>query len=578
MGRVSAEFSIADVRPAGAAFGPARAGRHQTSAMNQLSRLCRGLVVSSLVTVMSGAAAPDPFPGVDAKWRYHQSPHFELYSRNSDADSRLLLHNLEKVRAIFLDNFKLKPRRPVPLTVFFFSRDKFFESYVTEEARKLENIAAFYRPDPDRGILLMAPLPSFEAAQPLAFGSYTYHLFRLIDERPPLWFVMGVAELFRNIELNASNTGFGKPDPGQVRRLQTATLLPADALLFADHGAELYRSNRTHQLFRDQSWALLHYLYFGQHNLPRDKIDAFIRFVLAESKDAAAARLREVVDATLGLSYAQLNGALGRYVSSGRYGWSKLPVPEVVATKSYTHRPVPLEEIRLRLAELALRTHDSAQARLALLHAAGQPGADARLHEVLGAADYRAREPDRAAERWARAVEAGTDNAAIFHELGLLEGRSLLQRFDLDYQLPSDRAARLRELLQRSIKAAPDQAAAYETLAWVEAYSTDVNVANVNLIQRHFAALKDKKRTMLALALIRHRTQDDATAIHLLDELGKVQPGAWVADGAEQLRARIEGRRPERIAQPGAGKGRGPSIVVPPVKVDPRALKPPADK
>ncbi len=541
------------------------------------SRFRRWLAVVGLAATTLGFAAPDPFPGVDAKWRYYQSPHFELYSRNSDSESRLLLHNLEQVRAIFLDNFKLKPRRPVPLTVFFFSRDKFFENYVTEDVRKLDNIAAFYRPDPDRGILLMAPLPSFEAAQPLAFGSYTYHLFRLIDEQPPLWFMMSMAELFRNIELSAPNVGFGKPDPAQVRRLQLAKLLPADALLFAGHSAELYRSNQTHQVFRDQSWALLHYLYFGQHNLPRDKVDAFIRFVLTESKAASAAQLREAMGSTIGLSYDQLNSALGRYVSSGRYGWSKLPVPEVAPTKSYTHRPVPLEEIRMRLAELALRTNDAAQARLVLLHAAGQPGADARLHEVLGMADYRAHDPDRAAERWTRAIEAGSDNAAIYHELGLMESRRWLQRFDLGFRLPAEKAANLRDLLRRSIAAAPDQAAAYEMLAWVEAYAGEADVRNVNLIQRHFTTLKDKKRTMLALALIRHRTGDDATALHLLDELGKVQPSATVADGAEQLRAEIEGRKPVKPAPVADESGRRPAVVIPTVRAI-QELKPPSKK
>src|ERR1043165_1735380 len=51
-----------------------------------------------LLLAMAGrlpAADREALPAVDDRWRYFQSPNFELYSRNDDAGSRELLHNLE---------------------------------------------------------------------------------------------------------------------------------------------------------------------------------------------------------------------------------------------------------------------------------------------------------------------------------------------------------------------------------------------------------------------------------------------------------------------------------------------------
>src|SRR5258708_1230822 len=63
----------------------------------------------SLVAVH--AAPPrSPLLGIDEKWRYFASPHFELYSRNGDNPSREVLYNLELLRAVFLERMKLEER------------------------------------------------------------------------------------------------------------------------------------------------------------------------------------------------------------------------------------------------------------------------------------------------------------------------------------------------------------------------------------------------------------------------------------------------------------------------------------
>ncbi len=81
----------------------------------------------------------------------------------------------------------------------------------------------------------------------------------------------------------------------------------------------------------------------------------------------------------------------------------------------------------------------------------------------------------------------------------------------------------LRRLLALSIQTAPRQVEAYQMLAWVEAMSDHPHNDNVNLVQHHFASLRQESHTALALALVRVRVQDTVGAKEILDRVGEHQ-------------------------------------------------------
>lgn len=489
-------------------------------------------------------------PGVDAKWRYFQSEHFELYSRNPEGESRELLHNLELVHAIFFETYGFTTVRALPITVYFFSRDKYFEAYKPEAYKKLENIGTFYHAEPDRGIMTVAPLPSYEVAQQLAFGSYTHHLFRLLGDPPPVWYGYGMSGIFRNLVIERKKLELGRPDGQQVARLQTAKLISSDVLFGSDQQAGSFKTDEGNRLFQDQSWSLVHYLYFGAHKLPRQGIAEFVKYAMRQGQKFDAEENRLMFEKTVGITYEQLNQELQRYFRSGRYGYTEKPLPQVAAEKSYAMRAVPLEEINLRLAELAMRVNQSALAKLTLLQAKEGSSDYARIQEALGADAVREGDWDQAAERWDRALAAGSTNPAMMHELAQYESRRRFSRLDLYYRLPDEAATKLRDLLAKSIAAAPKQAAAYEILAWVEATAREPKIANVNLVQAQFPLVREKARTLLALAFVRMRLGDKAGATGILDELDKVGTDDWVKYGVEVTRAALEDRPVDRSRMP----------------------------
>jgi tetratricopeptide (TPR) repeat protein len=291
-------------------------------------------------------------------------------------------------------------------------------------------------------------------------------------------------------------------------------------------------------------------LRYGESNLDPAKVEQLQNYFRNESPEADEAVRRQVFKDTLGIDYPEMEKRLAEYAQKGTFYCYKAKLPQITDMKTYERRAMSKDEIGLRLAELSLRVNQSANARLRLLEAAGKNPANARYWEVLGSDAWISGDADVAQERWQRALEAGSDNPAVFHELGQMEGRRWFANFDYNFRLPDGRAQQLRTLLQRSITCAPEQNDAYEMLAWVEASVSKPEIANIALVEQRGKTQWPKPRTVLALALVRVRMNERESAIKLLDQLDKMNPEYWVASAAETVRAKLEDRAPRSISPP----------------------------
>ncbi|HVT72778.1 MAG TPA: hypothetical protein VHD61_06550 [Lacunisphaera sp.] len=505
-------------------------------------------IVSGLVALsaVAGPAAEVAFPGQQRKWSRYQSPHFELYSANSDRASREILEKLELLRAVVLDTFKLQVRLPEPVTIYSFDREQDFRGYLPPERRKGDvPWAGFCRSDPDRTVIMLAPAASHESAAQVVYHEFIHYLFRITEQTPAPWFNEGAAELFSTMEENGDWLELGQPIAGRVAELRQGDLLPFDQLFGATYDSPLFQNDNHTGRFYAQAWAFLHYCCFGVNGVAPEKMSAFLRIAGSPQMPALGGRFEAVCRDLLGCDYAGLHERLHGYIETGRFVGRRTPRPKLPARSTYPVRPVPDDELATRLAELSLRYAREPYARWFILRRAEQVP-EARLCELLGTIALQAGESDTAREQWKQAMALGGNNAAVYHELGRLESRVVTDAFTLDYQLPVERGDWLRQLLAKSIEYAPDQSMAYEQLAWVEAASAKANVANVNLVQQRFNALTNRPRALLALIVVRLRLGDGPGALHLLDSLDKMESDGWVAFWAEMVRARAEQRPPRR--------------------------------
>ena len=496
-----------------------------------------GLLLTGLFPGLLHARNSEEYAGESAKWRRYQSPHFELFSANDDHESRELLHNLELLRALFLENFKLTERQPMEVTIYYFNDKDVFFNYVTANLRKNENLGGYYMSQPDRATIVVSPSWDDESARHMIFHEYIHHLIRISGGDPPTWYNEGVAELYSSIEIGKDTLELGKPLPWHIISLRQKNLYPLEALFSADRSSSLYNTGTHSGQFYAESWALLHYWYYGESKLDRAKIGAFMHFINNETAGTDPAVRRKVFQATMGMDYPAMEELLERYARAGSYRWAKVPLPKISDAKTYTWRKMDFPEIREQLAELDLRANESGKARLAFLRAVDQVPVKPRRQEVLGADSWMQGEPDRARERWEKAVDEGSDNPAVFHELGLMESRRWFEHFDYYFRMPSDLAQRLRRLLNRSITCAPEQSDAYEMLAWIEATVEKPDIANVNLVQKRFGTLTHKGPTLVALAMLRVHLKDWEAAAEILKQAEATQPSAALTAVISQIRS-----------------------------------------
>jgi tetratricopeptide (TPR) repeat protein len=527
----------------------------------QLMRLLTYFLI--LLGVVTQLSAQTDFPGTDDKWRRYQSANFELFSRIREVESREMLHNLELLRAVFLDFFNLKERRRLEVTVYLFKSEKDYRTYGSETFGSKHRFNGFYLAGTDRAIIYLIPGENEKITRQLIFHEYIHHLFRVTEQNPPPWLNEGMAELFSTVEPKAGKLEFGQPIVGRLWQLQEEKLLPLENLFGVDRNSPIFRQGEHTGLFYAESWLLLHYLYFGDSKIEPDKRRQFIGHVLANDYRNAAAQ-RAGFQSVFGMDYRDMLGRLEAYLRSGRYHSMQIPLPAIATATTYESRAVPLADIRLRLAELALRASQSARAKLLLLQALEKDPTDTRVLEVLGAAALHDQDEQRARELWERAVEAGTRNAAIYRELALMESRARFSHFDVYFRLPEESVRRLRHYLLHSIEYNPAQSDAYEMLAWVEAFAPEPSNKNINAVQRAAPNLTRKERATLALAFVRVRLDRNEEALEMLAELEKLNPDPWEIYGIEAIRAFSEKRpiRPENL-QPAAPSGHGGKILKP---------------
>lgn len=539
--------------------------------MGNLRSCLRGVLLglAALLLPSSLPAAESGFPGEKSRWRLHRSSHFELYTNDSAWRAVDTLSDLELLRAFFLEQVHLREHRPIPVTVFLFAGERDFQACLPTTVNRANRLRGLHLAQADRTTILLTP-PDNEESSPLVVRhEFVHHLFRVAEENPPVWFNEGMAEVYSTVAIERGKLMFGRPPLGWLRALQQEKFMPLEQLVATGRDSALYRGNSHTGIFYAQSWLLVHFCYFGAVDIPLENRLRFLAAARSPEVNENPALLREASKQLLGWDLDRLTKELNFYASAGRYQARSAPPPPVPDAKTFTVEDMPPATMRLRLAEVLVRTRQDPRAEFALLEAAS--AGDVRANEVLGTLARSKGDTVAMQERWQKALTADAPNPAVAQEYVEYRTRQLFARFDPYYRMPAELGEELRSCLLRSIAATPEQSRAYEMLAWVEASAAEPIVANLNTVQRRFAQLKARDRTLVALACARHHLGKDAEALQLLDQLPGLAPDSWSREAAEVLRAKMEGRRPVHEKSPAREKR--PSFA-PTIKINPMSEAP----
>lgn len=506
-------------------------------------RIVLCVAAALLLGGVSSLGAADPFPGLDAKWRYYESPHFELYSRDSDGASRNMLRSLEGMRAFFLEYFGLEAK-PVPrVAVYAFSNARNLKAYASGNFEHEANLVGEYRGWPDRDFITLSTMNGQESAMWIVYSNYSNHLLNASGGRGrPSWLYQGLSMLLGNLEVRGNSIDFGKSDLLRARLTRENPKVDLAQLFRAEEGRSFFRAQDQANIFHAQAWGVLHYFLLGQSEVKPPEVCRFLRFALldpaAADEAAVEARFRECFKT----DYAEMERRIASYLRRSSFSVRSIRLPASVDALAVSSRTMDVNETRHRLADLALRNRRDPAGKFVLLEALDGPRA-ARAAEALGVDAAIENDDRQAQDYWSRAVAAGSDNPVIVNLAAQMEFARWFATTDLFFRLPAEKTDELRTLISRAIRLMPGAPENYEALAWVESAAPQPAIANVNLVQSKFETLREKTRTLLALAIIRSRLADYDGALGLIETIESSPVSTDERRFAQRLRAQVEKQR-----------------------------------
>lgn len=505
---------------------------------------CAGLGAIFLVAASAGrAAAPDHFPGLDAKWRHGRSENFEAFSRASEGETRELLHSLEVMRASFLQLLELPPVHPGEVTIYRFNSDGKFRAYASPAFENAEDLVGEYRTFHDREVIALSGSNGSKMAHWIVYSNYAKHMLAAAGGPGRSWLHQGISMFFGTFEPGSGRVAIGTADALRSRLARENPRIDVEQLFLVEEGRSNFRAQEQSNIFHAKAWALVHYWYCGQSDVPAAAVNRFVRFMLSPANYEDAERVRAEFEHCFGMNYAEMNKRVSRYMRSGRFPVRTLAAPKVAAASSYAMRLVEPLEMRERLGELRLRTQADPVGKFVLIEALNGPRA-ARAAEALGAAAALNDQDDRQAqEYWQRAVAAGTNNRAVLRLVTQLAMARWFSHYDLYFRLPEEKAKALRHVVQRWLELSPEQTEPYEALAWIESAAPEPSIESLNRVQAKFPELRAQSRTLLAIALTRARLGEMESALQLLDGLEQLSPTRAERQFAALVRQQFEGRR-----------------------------------
>ena len=355
--------------------------------------------------------------------------------------------------------FSASRHRLAPLTVVVFARERDFENYRPLGANgKPQPVAGFFLRHESWAVAGLAGADNSDAMRRTIFHEGVHWFLSGGEQANPVWLEEGLAEVFSTFTIAKKTAEWGRAIPEHVGLLRQREPLPLERLLFTGHG-DLFGddSDRTSLVYAE-SWALVHFLIFGQHGMPktvlRDLTDARSR---GENPDERFRR-------AFGKTYAEMDRLLARYMGNGTYFVRSQPLAEVAAPTIGPASRADVQDALARLALAARRWPLAAQHARAAAEAAPD---DPRGDEVLGLALKENGDKAGALEAFGRAERKGTKNFQPLFELALAAHATESRLAGEVISLEPAEARRAATRYERAINLHPRFLASYQNLAGI---------------------------------------------------------------------------------------------------------------
>ena len=199
---------------------------------------------------------PIPFPAEDEPWIRVRSTYFDIISSASEARTRIIAEELEKLTAALTQTSSRFRRSPVPTKIFVFEKRKESQPYFDLLiGREKTPVAGLFIRHEGHGTMIIDSERRWKGDR-TPLHELVHDLLRQSDVVPPLWIEEGLAEYFSNTIIVQDEVRTGTRIPEHARALRGRMIIPLDEML----NMRIENEAATTPYFYAQSWAAVHWL------------------------------------------------------------------------------------------------------------------------------------------------------------------------------------------------------------------------------------------------------------------------------------------------------------------------------
>lgn len=325
-------------------------------------------------------------------WTEVRSQHFRVLTNGSTQDATKVAREFEQMRWVFATRFpNARLESGAPLTVFAVRDEATAKQLDPVMWKRMgERLAGAFHHGWEKEYA-MVRMDTFggEGSKEVVYHEYTHSILRLNAHWLPLWLNEGWAEFYGFTRFEERRVYLGAPTE-RHRALRHKTPMPVQTLI------SLNRVPSDEEAFYAQSWALVHYLTYGQGMENGRKLDQFFG-LLQQGKPQEKA-----FQDTFG-DFKVVDKGFDAYLQQPSYRTTVLKDPPQVDENSVTLRPLGVAETEAELADFHLWIRDRDGARPLVEDALKSDPKLGVAHECMGFIEFADGKDAEAADEFAQA-------------------------------------------------------------------------------------------------------------------------------------------------------------------------------
>lgn len=310
-------------------------------------------------------------------WIEVRSPHFRVLTDGSRGDARRVALEFEQMRYVFATRYpRMVLDSSAPLLILAARDEQTFRNLEPELYKRSGSkpVGVFHH-GWDRQYVTLRYDTWGVGAHELVYYEYTFSVMRMNIRILPVWLGVGLAEFYAYTRFQQHEIYVGSPTE-RYPILASKALIPIETLISAKSLLPYVHDN-TVPMFYEESWALVHFMFYGPGMNGGKKLDQFLA-LLQEGTEQKKAFSQVFGD------FKQMDDNLQLYVNHVALATDVLKNPPQFSDKDFRERTLSLAETEAELSIFHLWMHDLPDARQLAEHAVKEDPKLGLAHEAVG--------------------------------------------------------------------------------------------------------------------------------------------------------------------------------------------------